>query len=166
MFRLTAHLIVVSPPPSRPQQSWSFPPRMWRRLTSSCRCRRCTSHIPASPPRMERVEGWAGETVLPDRVEEDQTAVILPGGLAPDQQTCLGQAVAGQPAECPVSHDLEELEGSNQDPVLQPSLVVLRLLAQDGLDRHVAGVEAAHQGDEDLATVPSNQADQHQACQT
>ena len=99
------------------------------------------------------------------RVEENHTAVVLSGSLAPDQQPRLGQAVAGQPAEEPVSHHLEDQQGGHQDPVLQPPLVVLRVLAEDGLDGHVAGVEAAHQGDEDLAPVASQQADQHEAGQ-
>ena len=100
------------------------------------------------------------------RVEENHTAIIFPGGLTPDQQTGLGQAVAGDPAEEAVTDNLEEQQGGHQDPVLQPALVVLRVLAEDGLDRHVAGVEAAHEGDEDLAAVTSKQTDHHQTDQT
>ena len=99
------------------------------------------------------------------RFEENHTAIIFPGGLTPDQEHGLGQAVARDPAEEAVTDNLEEQQGGHQDPVLQPALVVLRVLAEDGLDGHVAGVEAAHQGDEDLAPVASQQADQHEAGQ-
>ena len=97
-----------------------------------------------------------------DLVEEEDTAIVRERSLAPDQEDGLGQAVAGQPAEDPVPHHLEHHQPGHQHPVLQPSLVILWFLAEDGLDGHVAWVDEADQIDEDLAAIAGNETDQQE----
>jgi len=86
--------------------------------------------------------------------------------LAPDEETSLGETVARNPTEETVPSNREHHHHRHQDPVLQPPLVVLSVLAEDGLDRHVAGVDEADQTDEDFAAVASDETDQEKEDQS
>ena len=66
-------------------------------------------------------------------LEEDHTAILLDGRHAPQQEGDLDEAEARGPAQHPVPGQLEGQEDGDQDPVLEPPLVILCLLAQHGL---------------------------------
>ena len=71
---------------------------------------------------------------LPHLLEEDHATVLLDGRHAPEQEGDLGEAEARGPAQHPVPGHLEGQEDGDQDPVLEPPLVILHLLAEHGLD--------------------------------
>ena len=102
-----------------------------------------------------------------------------------DKWQVITNAEARGPCQDPVCRDLHHHEHWDYDPVLQPPEVILWGLAQhclanvstnaqcmlqtpvlSYLDAHVARVDAHHKTDEEITTIASHQAEQHQAQQT
>ena len=70
------------------------------------------------------------------------------------------------PGKDPVSWDLNDEEERDEDPVLQPPLIILRVLAQHRLDAHVARVDTDDETDEHVTAITSHNTHHRQYDQT
>ena len=73
---------------------------------------------------------------------------------------------ARSPGKDPVSWNLNDEEERDEDPVLQPPLIILRVLAEHRLDAHVARVDTDDETDEHVTAITSHNTHHRQYDQT